>query len=274
MWIPSHQNLARHPKTIKLAKLLDVSVPTIIGHMHLLWWWCAEYAKDGNLNGFNNDEISEAMGWEGGEVDLVASLVSVKFLDEQNGSYTVHNWDMYFGKGERTREALAAKAMRHRERERNRHVTDTVTDTQPTRTLTDKIRIDKRREEKTPSEEGEVEGVAPEPSAKKKSGAGRPESVEEVKTYWLEKGLKGDPLQFYDHYDANGWMMGKAHIKRWSAAAHNWSRNESTFAPAQSHPPGKLSSPAVGQHPAGAWTPSSPEESERYARALRGEIVE
>jgi len=95
-----------------------------------------------------------------------------------------------------------------------------------------KIRLDEDVEERS------REGVAPAPSGKKKPGAGRPESVEEVKTYWSEKSLKGDPLQFYDHYDANGWMMGKAHIKSWSAAARNWSRNEATFGPPKPPPTG------------------------------------
>src|SRR5687767_5633894 len=48
-WIESHQEIARHPKTRKLARLLGGSVPTAIGHLHLLWWWAVDYAEDGWL---------------------------------------------------------------------------------------------------------------------------------------------------------------------------------------------------------------------------------
>jgi hypothetical protein len=46
-WIESHTNLARHPKTRRLCRLLDVSVPAAIGHLHLFWHWVLEFAPSG-----------------------------------------------------------------------------------------------------------------------------------------------------------------------------------------------------------------------------------
>ena len=37
-WIESHQEIWRHPKTKKLARLLSVSVPTAVGHLHGIWY--------------------------------------------------------------------------------------------------------------------------------------------------------------------------------------------------------------------------------------------
>ncbi|GIM48438.1 hypothetical protein DNHGIG_39870 [Collibacillus ludicampi] len=49
-WLKSHQEIARHPKTKRLAKALDISLPTAIGHLHLLWWWAMDFAKNGDLS--------------------------------------------------------------------------------------------------------------------------------------------------------------------------------------------------------------------------------
>ena len=125
-------------------------------------------------------------------------------------------------------EYLAEKQREHRAKKASVNMSTNVNPHQPIA----------EAEAEAEAEESTREGVAPAPARKKKPGAGRPESVEEVKTYWSEKSLKGDPLQFYDHYDANGWMMGKAHIKSWSAAARNWSRNEATFGPPKPPPTG------------------------------------
>ena len=38
-----------------------------------------------------------------------------------------------------------------------------------------------------------------------------------------------DADRFLDHYDANGWMIGKAKMKDWKATARNWSRREVEF---------------------------------------------
>jgi len=37
-WIESHQTLGQHPKTRKLARLLNISAPTAVGHLQFLWW--------------------------------------------------------------------------------------------------------------------------------------------------------------------------------------------------------------------------------------------
>jgi hypothetical protein len=39
----------------------------------------------------------------------------------------------------------------------------------------------------------------------------------------------GQDVEFYDHFQANGWMTGKVPMKDWQAAARNWSRNETKY---------------------------------------------
>jgi len=39
---------------------------------------------------------------------------------------------------------------------------------------------------------------------------------------------------FMDHYESNGWKIGKSPMKDWQATVRNWTRNEKT--PAGSKP--------------------------------------
>ena len=49
---------------------------------------------------------------------------------------------------------------------------------------------------------------------------------EEVRAYWREARLSGDPDKFRDHHESLGWMRGRTAVKDWKAAARNWSRDE------------------------------------------------
>ena len=52
-----------------------------------------------------------------------------------------------------------------------------------------------------------------------------PPTVEEVRAYCEERKNNIDPEAFIDHYNANGWKVGKAKMKDWKAAVRNWERN-------------------------------------------------
>ena len=72
------------------------------------------------------------------------------------------------------------------------------------------------------------------PKPKEKEGAPTrftPPTVEEVEAYCNEKGLKVEATTFVDHYDSNGWMVGKNPMRDWRAACRTWSSREQTPAP-------------------------------------------
>ena len=87
-WIESNQELARHPKAIKAARVLGISVPALVGHLHFLWWWCLEYAQNGDLSRFDVSDIADAAGWEGDAGKFVMALIncgpgdSIGFLEQ------------------------------------------------------------------------------------------------------------------------------------------------------------------------------------------------
>jgi hypothetical protein len=53
-------------------------------------------------------------------------------------------------------------------------------------------------------------------------------SRDEVKAYCRERRNDVDPDRWYDHYEANGWRVGKALAPMidWKAAVRTWEHNE------------------------------------------------
>ena len=66
-----------------------------------------------------------------------------------------------------------------------------------------------------------------------------PPTVDEVRSYCLERGNCVNPQRFVDYYSSNGWMVGKNKMKDWQAAVRTWEQKESKGRPAA----GKSSNP-------------------------------
>ena len=50
-------------------------------------------------------------------------------------------------------------------------------------------------------------------------------TLDEVKAYVAERGSSVDAQSWYDHYESNGWMVGKTPMRDWKAAVRTWERN-------------------------------------------------
>ena len=55
-----------------------------------------------------------------------------------------------------------------------------------------------------------------------------PPTLEEVRAYCQERANQVDPERFIDHYQSNGWMVGKTKMKDWKAAIRNWEKRDET----------------------------------------------
>ena len=62
---------------------------------------------------------------------------------------------------------------------------------------------------------------------KKKAAAFNRPSVDEVNRYVLDKNYTISAQRFIDHYDSNGWKVGKNSMKDWKAAVRTWQQRES-----------------------------------------------
>lgn len=119
-WIESHQSLARHPKTIRAAGALKVSRPTMIGHLHLLWWWALDNAdSDGFIGDVTPEMVAIGAEWPEAKGDaFLEALIASGFLEVEPDGIRLHNWARYGGKLEDRRESNRRKMAERRERER------------------------------------------------------------------------------------------------------------------------------------------------------------
>jgi hypothetical protein len=90
-WIESHQSLERHPKLLSIALKLNTDKFGAIGRIHCLWWWCLDYATDGDLRKFDPDTVVMACSTP---MDL---LVECEFVDRRP-YLRVHDWWHYAGR--------------------------------------------------------------------------------------------------------------------------------------------------------------------------------
>lgn len=97
-WIESHQELARHPKTKRLARVLQEPEVAVIGRLHCLWWWALDYADDGDLSRMDASDIADACQWDGDAEAFIAAMVQVRFLDQDSDGLRIHDWDDYAGR--------------------------------------------------------------------------------------------------------------------------------------------------------------------------------
>jgi hypothetical protein len=86
-----------------------------------------------------------------------------------------------------------------------------------------------------PQGEGEGEGEGEGKGKEKEESQGTPKaareffrkpSVQDVAEYATGICANVDPQAFCDHYQSNGWRVGKAAMKDWKAAVRNWAKRD------------------------------------------------
>lgn len=119
-WFEAHDTMARHPKTLKLARLLGVDRRWAVGLLHDLFSWGLYSAgKDGSLDDLTGADIAQALDYPAKKAKAVVSaLVEAGYLDRTENGYVIHNWYDYAGKLYDAREKNKEKNQRYRDRKR------------------------------------------------------------------------------------------------------------------------------------------------------------
>lgn len=78
-----------HPKTVKLQRRLGVGAVICLQR---LWIWTAQNRSNGVLSGIDCEDVEIAAKWDGEPGDFCQTLVDLRFIDEVDGVYTLHDW--------------------------------------------------------------------------------------------------------------------------------------------------------------------------------------
>lgn len=91
-WIESHEEIGDHHKIHDLSVQLGCSVPTAVGHVHLLWHYTLRVAwRDGNLSKQSIQAICRGCWWDGDPNLFITALQQTGWLD----GMIVHDWQEY-----------------------------------------------------------------------------------------------------------------------------------------------------------------------------------
>lgn len=122
-WIQVYSNLADHPKIYALVDRMKLRRNSeAVGIVVSLWLWAAKNAPDGDLSGFPERAIAQALGFQINYAKkLCQALVDTNWLDvDAEGCYSIHNWSRYAGRlieiTLRQREQSTERSRRYREK--------------------------------------------------------------------------------------------------------------------------------------------------------------
>ena len=122
-WIQVYSNLADHPKIYALVDRMKLRRNSeAVGIVVSLWLWAAKNAPDGDLSGFPERAIAQALGFQINYArKLCQALVDTDWLDvDSEGCYSIHNWSRYAGRlieiTLRQREQSTERSRRYREK--------------------------------------------------------------------------------------------------------------------------------------------------------------
>lgn len=79
-----------HPKVGKLEKRLGLEG---VFCLLKLWAWTAKNRSGGKLAGLDEEDVEFAARWNGEDGKLVATLLDLRLLEEQDGVFFIHDWE-------------------------------------------------------------------------------------------------------------------------------------------------------------------------------------
>jgi hypothetical protein len=176
-WVQSHSALRNHPKLKRAARLAGCSQPEMAGHLHFLWWWALDTQPDGDLSGYDPEDIAEAAGWDGDAAVFVNALLGCGpgqkrgFLDPD---MRLHDWDEYGGAYRRRVEAGRESAKRRWDRQKRAESQPADADAMPPQYEPNGLPIGTQWAPNTEERRGEEKRTTLRPQRQQGAGKDRP----------------------------------------------------------------------------------------------------
>lgn len=200
-WIKVEKATARKPEVLGIADALSIHPDHAFGLCIRFWFWCDDQMETGHAPGVTNVTLDSVFGHDG----FTSALLSVGWLRVRNGSLEVPNFDRHLSESAKKRALSRIRKQNQRESEASRSMRDKSV------TRDERIENRKKKKEKLAPKESPPRFIKP--------------TLAAVTDYCRERENQVDPQRFLDHYESNGWKVGKNPMKDWKAAVRTWERN-------------------------------------------------
>ncbi len=113
-WIKMRHDLIDAPEVRRLARATGLDRDQVTGKLFRLWSWADRHGTNGLL-----DAEIEDLDDQVGHVGFGAALVSVGWLETQEGGIVIPHWDRHFSDSAKVRALAGQRAEKHRAKRRN-----------------------------------------------------------------------------------------------------------------------------------------------------------
>jgi hypothetical protein len=119
-WITVDQHLAKHRKTLELARLLHKDPRWVVGVLLEIWGWAIDHARDGQVDP-EEDAPSLAGSLRTSPSTATRLLLGAKSVGFIDADWRFHEWERWAGKAVVDREKDALRKRLFREHRRGEH---------------------------------------------------------------------------------------------------------------------------------------------------------
>ncbi len=184
-----------------------------------LWAYCGKFhSEDGRFTGYSEQEIESISSWWGKSGELLPAMKTSNWMNQDSAGWFMVAWHEH--QGHLMAFKLKGKAMAEtrwrRVREQAEKLAGSNAGSIPASNALSDLILSKPTDPILPN------GVAPAAAPPKKFQ--KPE-FHEMEFQAMKIGLPVTEINgFFNHYEANGWRVGRNPMKDWRAAMSNWKR--------------------------------------------------
>ena len=171
---------------------------------------------------YNSEMLASVTGHQVGTIKQALSMFKELGLIEvlENGAIYMLDIQNFIGKGSTEADRQRLYDRRISEERKQNKLTQSRNLKEICKKSTPEIEIEL---EKDIEIEKEIHSSAKSTTTKRKRFE-KP-TLSEIKEYCIERNNNVDAQHFYDHYESNGWKVGKNSMKDWKAAVRTWEKN-------------------------------------------------
>src|SRR5687767_13679779 len=85
------RGVPEHPKTMRVARLLEIEPWAVVGLLECLWHWCSKYAVTGEIRATPED-VADGIRYRGDATAMIEALTTARWLERlPDGRLVVHD---------------------------------------------------------------------------------------------------------------------------------------------------------------------------------------